>query len=161
MNQGVHERASQLLAQRRIDPLSRADQQWLTAHLAECDSCVAADARVNDALSALRTMQINIPRSLASRTQLRVRLRADELREHAPANRLIWLVAAMSWILGLATAPLVWRGFEWIGTQTGAPKPILQFGFVLWWGLPALLAAGIVLWKRDWRAGASSRGRDE
>jgi len=152
MNQSPHERASQLLAQRRIDRLSHEDEQWLAAHLAECDSCLAADARVNDALSALRTMQIDIPRNLAGRTQLRVRLRAEELREYAPANRLIWAVAAMSWILGLASAPLVWRGFEWIGTQTGAPKLVLQFGFVLWWGLPALLAAGIVLWKRDWRA---------
>ena len=152
MNQSLHERASQLLAQRRIDRLSREDEQWLAAHLAECDSCLAADARVNDALSALRTMQIDIPRNLTGRTQLRVRLRAEELRDYAPANRLIWAVAAMSWILGLASAPLVWRGFEWIGTQTGAPKLVLQFGFVLWWGLPALLAAGIVLWKRDWRA---------
>ena len=151
MNQDVHQRASQLLAERRIEPLSREDQLWLAAHLAECDSCAAADARTSEALSALRTMQINIPRNLASRTQLRVRLRAEELREHGPAGRLIWAVAAMSWILGLATAPLVWRGFEWIGTHTGAPKLVLQFGFVLWWGLPALLAAGIVLWKREWR----------
>lgn len=152
MNQDVHERASWLLAERRIEPLSREDQLWLAAHLAECDSCAAADARTSEALSALRTMQINIPRNLASRAQLRVRLRTEELREHGPAGRLIWAVAGMSWILGLATAPLVWRGFEWIGTHTGAPKLVLQFGFVLWWGLPALLAAGIVLWKREWRA---------
>jgi len=151
MNHDKHERASQLLAQRRIEPLSREDEQWLTAHLAECESCAAVDAQTSEALSALRTMQISVPRNLASRTQLRVRLRAEELREHAPASRLIWAVAAMSWILGLATAPLVWRGFEWIGVYTGAPKLILQFGFVLWWGLPALLAAGIVLWKREWR----------
>jgi hypothetical protein len=152
VNHDVHERASQLLTQRRIEPLSRENGQWLAAHLAECESCAAADARTSTALSALRTMQINVPRNLASRTQLRVRLRAEELREHGPANRLTWAVAAMSWILGLATAPLVWRGFEWIGAHTGTPKLVLQFGFVLWWGLPALLAAGIVLWKREWRA---------
>jgi predicted anti-sigma-YlaC factor YlaD len=151
MNHGLHQRASQLLAQRRIEPLSRQDEQWLAAHLAECESCATADSRIGEALSALRTMQIDLPHNLASRTQLRVRLRAEELREHAPASRLIWAVAAMSWILGLATAPFVWRGFEWIGTHTGAPKLVLQFGFVLWWGLPALLAAGIVLWQRDWR----------
>jgi hypothetical protein len=152
MHDSIHERANQLLAQRRIESLSRDDDQWLSAHLAECDSCTAADARVTEALSGLRTTQISVPRNLASRTQLRVRLRAEELREYGPASRLIWAVAAMSWILGLTTAPLVWRGFEWIGAHTGAPKLILQFGFVLWWGLPALLAAGIVLWQRDWRA---------
>jgi predicted anti-sigma-YlaC factor YlaD len=152
MNETTHQRANQLLAQRCIEPLSREDQHWLTAHLAECPSCSAADARMAGALTALRSMQINVPRNLAGRTQLRVRLRAEELREHAPANRLIWAVAAMSWILGLATAPMVWRGFAWLGEHTGAPKLILQLGFVLWWGLPALLAAGIVLWKREWRA---------
>jgi hypothetical protein len=96
-------------------------------------------------------MQITVPRNLAGRTQLRVRLRAEELREHSPASRLVWAVAAMSWILGLATAPLVWRGFAWLGEHTGAPKLALQLGFVLWWGLPALIAAGIVLWQREWR----------
>jgi len=140
------------MAWRLIEPLSREDERWLAAHLAGCEPCAMADARTGEALSALRAMQISVPRNLASRTQLRVRLRAEELREHGPANRLIWAVAAMSWMLGLATAPLVWRGFAWLGSETGAPKLVLQLGFVLWWGLPALLAAGIVLWKREWRA---------
>jgi predicted anti-sigma-YlaC factor YlaD len=152
MTLDVHERAAELLAQRRIETLAREDEQWLSVHLAECESCAAANTQMTDALSALRTMQISVPRNLASRTQLRVRLRAEELREHGPASRLIWAVAAMSWILGLATAPLIWSGFQWIGAHTGAPKLLLQFGFVLWWGLPALLAAGIVLWQREWRA---------
>jgi hypothetical protein len=152
MTRDVHERASQLLSQRRIESLSREDEQWLTAHLDECESCAAVDGRMSEALSTLRTMRISVPRNLAGRTQLRVRLRSEELREHGLASRLIWAVAAISWVLGLATAPLVWRGFEWIGAHTGAPKLILQFGFVLWWGLPALLAAGIVLWQRELRA---------
>jgi len=152
MPESLHQRAKQLTAWRLIEPLSREDEQWLSAHLAACEACAAADARTSEALSALRALQINVPRNLASRTQLRVRLRAEELREQGPASRLIWAVAAMSWILGLATAPLVWRGFAWLGSQTGTPKLVLQFGFVLWWGLPALLAAGIVLWKRESRA---------
>jgi hypothetical protein len=152
MRESIHRRADELMAWRRIEPLSREDEHWLAAHLAECEPCAAADARTSEALSAVRALQINLPRNLAARTQLRVRLRAEELREHGPASRLIWTVAAMSWILGLATAPLVWRGFAWLGSYTGAPKLVLQFGFVLWWGLPALLAAGIVLWKREWRA---------
>ena len=152
MLDSTHQRANELLAHRRIESLSREDEQWLAGHLSECKFCAAADARMSEALSTLRTMQINVPRTLASRTQLRIRLRAEELREHNPANRLIWAVAAMSWILGLATAPLVWSGFAWIGAHAGVPRLLLQFGFVLWWGLPALLAAGIVLWQREWRA---------
>jgi len=152
MNRDLHERASQLLAQGRIESLAPGDERWLSAHLADCEFCAAEAARTTEALSALRTVEITVPRDLAGRTQLRVRLRAEELRERGPASRLIWAVAAMSWILGLASAPLLWRGFEWIGAHTGAPKLVLQFGFVLWWGLPALLAAGIVLWQREWRA---------
>jgi len=152
MNQELHERASRLLAQRRIEPLSPEDQRWLSGHVAACEFCLAEDARTSEALSALRAMEIKVPGNLAGRTQLRIRLRAEELREHGPASRLIWAVAALSWILGLASAPLVWRGFSWIGAYTGAPKLVLQFGFALWWGLPALLAAGIVLWQRERRA---------
>jgi hypothetical protein len=151
MNGDVHERTARLLAERQVEALAREDEQWLAAHLAECADCAAQDAHVTDALSALRAMQINVPRSLAGRTQLRVRLRAEELRERGPANRLVWAVAAMSWVLGLATAPFVWRAFAWLGEHTGAPKLALQLGFVLWWGLPALIAAGIVLWQREWR----------
>ena len=152
MSADLHNRASQLLAKSHIEPLSREDAQWLSLHLAQCASCAELETRVSEALSALRTMQIQLPRNLASRTQLRVRLRAEELREHGPAGRLIWAVAGVSWILGLASAPLVWRGFEWIGSHTGAPRLLLQLGFVLWWGLPGLLAAGVVLWQREWRA---------
>jgi len=151
MDETIHQRAAQLLTERRIEPLSREDERWLAAHLAECQRCATGEERMTSALSALRTMQITVPRNLAGRTQLRVRLRAEELREHSPASRLVWAVAAMSWILGLATAPLVWRGFAWLGEHTGAPKLALQLGFVLWWGLPALIAAGIVLWQREWR----------
>ena len=152
MSESLHQRANELMAWRRIEPLTREDERWLAAHLADCEPCATADARTSEALSALRGMQINVPRNLAGRTQLRVRLRAEELREQGPACRLVWAVAAMSWILGLATAPFVWRGFAWLGSETGAPKLALQLGFVLWWGLPALLAAGIVLWKRGWRS---------
>lgn len=151
MNNPLHDRARGLLLRRRIEPLSPSEEQWLTAHFAECAACPAEEARLSDSLSALRSAHIDLPSDLASRTQFRVRLRAEELREHGPASRLIWAVAAMSWIFGLAAAPLVWRGFAWLGELTGAPKLALQFGFVLWWGLPALLASCIVLWQREWR----------
>jgi len=51
MNHDVHGRASQLLAQRRIESLSPGDERWLSTHLAECEFCAAADARLTEALS--------------------------------------------------------------------------------------------------------------
>jgi predicted anti-sigma-YlaC factor YlaD len=155
MSNDLHVRANELLARRRVEPLSRLDKVWLAAHLGECESCAAEDARMADALSALRGMPINLPRNLASRTQIRVRLRAEELRERGPANRLIWAVACMSWIFGLATAPLVWRGFEWLGGELHLPKLVWAAGVVLWWAVPALVATGIVLFGHKGRTGAA------
>jgi len=150
----LHQRANELLSRRLVEPLSREDDRWLAAHLAQCESCAAADAQTAGALSALRSMHISVPRNLAGRTQLRVRMRAAELREHGPANRLIWAVAVMSWIFGLATAPFVWRGFAWVGGELHLPKLVWMAGVVLWWVVPALVATGIVLLGHKGHAGA-------
>ena len=155
MDQTTHQRANELLTRRRVEGIPRQDENWLAAHLAQCESCAAADAQVAEGLSALRAMPIEVPRNLASRTQLRVRMRAQELREHGPANRLIWAVAVMSWIFGLATAPFVWRGFAWVGGELHLPRLVWVAGVVLWWVVPALVATGVVLLSHKSQAGAA------
>jgi predicted anti-sigma-YlaC factor YlaD len=151
----LHARAKHLIAQQHIEPVSPDDAHWLNAHLTECESCAAQQLQLLESLSTLRTMHIDLPRNLASRTQLRVRMRAEELREHSPVNRLIWAVAAMSWIFGLATAPLVWRGFAWLGSELHLPKLVWVTGVALWWAVPALVATGIILFGHRGHAGAS------
>lgn len=153
MSADLHARANDLLTRRRIEPLSREQDQWLASHLASCRSCAAKDDQMAEALSALRSIHVELPRNLASRAQLRVRLRAEELREHGPANRLVWAVAVMSWIFGLATAPLVWRGFAWLGGELHLPKLVWIAGVALWWIVPALVATGVVLLEQRGRAG--------
>jgi predicted anti-sigma-YlaC factor YlaD len=145
MNSDLHSRAQKLIAQRHIEPVSPEDAKWLNQHLAECESCAAQDLQLNESLSALRAMHLDLPRNLASRTQFRVRMRADELREKDPAKKFVWAIAAVSWGLGVATAPWVWHGIEWIGQTTGAPKLLLQAGFTLWWTVPPLIAAWAAL----------------
>lgn len=154
MSSDAHVRANELLGRRRVEALTKQDEQWVTAHLAECAACSAEDARMSEAIAALRGMPIAMPRNLASRTQLRVHLRAEELREHGPANRLVWAVAVVSWIFGLATAPFVWRGFEWLGGELHLPKLVWATGVVLWWAVPALVATGIVLFGHKGRTAA-------
>jgi hypothetical protein len=61
---------------------------------------------------------------------------------------LLWIIAAASWLLGIFSAPLVWRGFAWAGERANLPKTVLEFGFVLWWALPALIAVAVVLQQR-------------
>ena len=145
MTNELHIRAQKLIAQQIVESVSSDDARWLNAHLAECEACAAEQRQLRESLSALRAMHLDLPSNLASRTQFRVRMRAEELREKEPAKKLIWAIAAVSWVLGLATAPLVWRGVEWLGNTTGAPKLILQAGFVLWWSVPPLIAAWAAL----------------
>ena len=145
MTNDLHARAQKLIAQQHIEPVSSDDQRWLNAHLAECESCAVQQLQLRESISALRTIHLDVPRNLASRTQFRVRMRAEELREKEPAKKFIWAIAAVSWVLGLVTAPLVWHGVEWLGHTTGAPKLLLQAGFVLWWSVPPLIAAWAAL----------------
>ena len=145
MNENLHTRAMQLIAQQRVETISIDDQSWLAVHLAECDSCSAADAQTAQALAAFRNINVELPKNLAARTQLRVRLRAEELPERNPGRALLWAIAAVSWVLGLASAPLVWRGFAWLGSEFALPDLVWQAGVVLWWMVPGVVAVGAVI----------------
>ena len=145
MTNDLHVRAKNLIAQGWIEHVSSDDQRWLEAHLAECESCANQQRQLRESLSALRTMHLDLPANLASRTQFRVRMRAEELHEKEPATKFVWAIAAVSWALGVSTAPWVWRGIEWLGQETGAPKLLLQAGFVLWWSVPPMIAAWAAL----------------
>jgi hypothetical protein len=155
MSEQMHRRAMELIAKQRVESICSDDQLWLAQHLAGCPFCATENQRIYDALSALRTMNIDVPHNLASRTQFRVRLRAEELRERSSGTVLLWSIAAISWALGIATAPLVWRGFAWAGQELHLPKVVWITGVALWWAVPALVAIGIILFGHKSQAGAS------
>jgi len=140
-----HVRAKRLIAQERVEGISSNDSIWLKEHLHYCANCEKLAREVDEGLRSLRGFVIAVPRNLASQTQFRVRLRTQELREIEPRRRLIWFACAMSWALGVASAPYVWKAFEWIGRYTGTPKIVWQIGFGLWWAVPALVAATVIL----------------
>ena len=152
MNETLHSRAQQLIAQQRVEGVSAEDQVWLSAHLEECAACSALQSQTTQALSAFRSMNIDLPKNLAARTQLRVRMRAEELPAHNPGRFLLWAIAGVSWLLGLASAPLVWRGFEWLGGELGLPRIVWQIGVALWWLVPGVVATGAVLLQKWARA---------
>ena len=149
MSDSNHKRAEQLLAERRIEGISTDEQSWLAAHLSDCEACSALDADTGNALAALRSMNIDLPKNLASRTQLRVRMRAEELNEREPGRKLLWGLAGISWMLGVATAPFVWHGFEWAGNELGLPKIVWATGVALWWLVPGLLITGAVVMQKQ------------
>ena len=145
MSVDQHTRANQLIAQERVEGISPAEREWLTAHLQDCSRCAELARQTDQALRSMRTTAIPFPSGLASRTQFRVRLRAQELREREPKRRALWLACGVSWIFGVASAPYVWSLFQWFGQRTGLPKLVWEVGFGLWWTIPALFAAAVLL----------------
>lgn len=159
MSENLHQRAQQLFAQSLVEGLAPDDQTWLDAHLRECAACTREIASTRELLHALRTFPVSVPRDLAARAQLRVRLRAQESAEASTSNTLLWIITAASWLLGVLSAPLVWRGFAWAGAQLDLPKPVLELGFVLWWAVPALIAAAVVIHQRAASSATTGNGR--
>ena len=145
MTNKLHARAETLIAKERIEGISTAEQEWLGQHLRECTQCAERASATQQALRSLRTVSVPLPRELAARTQFRVRLRAQELQAREPRWRLIWAMCGASWVAGAATAPYVWRGLEWIGHRTGMPDLVWKMGFGVWWALPAIVAAAVLL----------------
>ena len=151
MNQESHARAKHLVSQERVESISQAERGWLTTHLQDCTRCAELARQTDEALRGLRTAATPIPRGLASRTQFRVRLRAQELREQAPRRRALWFACALSWAFGIASAPYVWRLFAWFGERAGVPKLVWELGFGLWWTIPPLFAAAVLLMENSRR----------
>jgi len=145
MSENVHDRALKLIAQARVEGITETNTAWLRSHVEECDSCAEHARRTDRALRQLRTATIPFPEGLASRTQFRVRLRAMELRQREPQRRMLWLTCAASWVFGVVSAPYVWSLLQWFGQRTGAPKLMLEIGFGLWWAIPALFAAIVLI----------------
>ena len=148
MSENVHERAKRLVAQERAEEISAAERVWLSEHLRGCEACSAEAQKLEEALATLRSFAVEVPRGLAARTQMRVQLRAMELREREPGRRVLWAIAGVSWALGIATGPWVWKLFAWAGGALGVPKPMWEVGVALWWALPALAAVSVVLFDR-------------
>ena len=157
MIENPHLRARQLFAQSLVEGLISADETWLYAHLRMCEACSRDAASTRELLSALRTVPVAVPRNLTARTQMRVRLRAQQAAQASDSNLALWIISAASWLLGVFSAPLVWRGLAWVGTRLNLPKPVLELGFVLWWAIPALIAVTAVIHQKAIGSGFAAR----
>ena len=164
MSEELHARAERLIAQESVEGISRAEQEWLRRHLAECGACAARASETEEAIRSVRGLSVAMPRTLASRTQMRVRLRAQQLQAYEPRWRMVWAACALSWTFGAVSAPYVWRGLEWIGHRMNLPDLVWKLGFGLWWALPAAVTALILLMtqgglnERSWQVRDLSEG---
>jgi hypothetical protein len=153
MNPETHGRAEKLIAQERVEGISQAEHDWLRAHLHDCTSCAEHARHTEHALRSLRTTSIPLPPGLASRTQFRVQLRLQELREREPKRRALWVACAVSWVFGIGSAPYVWRLFQWFGERSGVPKLVWELGFGLWWTIPAMFVLVVLLTEKVRQSG--------
>jgi len=159
MTDNLHIRAQKFFTQSLVEGLTHADQSWLDQHLRECAACARETASTQELLHAFRHVPVSVPRDLAARTQLHVRLRAQETARTSQGNFLLWVITGFSWLVGVLSAPLIWRGFAWVGSYLHVPKLAVEMGFVLWWAVPALFAVAAVLHQKGLNIGAS-RGRN-
>jgi anti-sigma factor RsiW len=144
MTEDIHERAIQLIDKMQVEGLSAEERGWLEAHLESCAQCQKRALETERALRALRSAAPRFDVSLVLKTQMRARIRARELTENVTRMRALWISCTLSWVLGVVSAPLLWRGFEWIGHRWAISRAVWMTGFALSWVAPAVVAAAVI-----------------
>lgn len=140
-----HASAARLILQEQVEGISAEEREWLDQHVEQCADCARLASHTAGALRSLRAVSIPLPAGLAGRAQLRVYLRAEERQERARDAWTMWVVCGIAWVLGILSALLIWRAFEWLGGLAGLPSLVWQVGFVVWWTVPALVAAIVLV----------------
>jgi hypothetical protein len=134
----------------RKDALPRGTR-WnsVEAHVNQCSGCKAFAAQV---IKADIVKQVNhrilAGQLLVRHTQLRVRQRAEEIREYRERMWPVWLSSAMAGVWGLASIPFVWQGAEWLGKNAQAPAYVWQPAAVLAWFMPMGLMTAFALYMK-------------
>jgi len=140
MTHDPHQQAQELIAC-RSDGLTGPQQTWLQAHLASCEGCREYATAAEDLVRALRSVPITADRSLVRATQLRARVRAQELQQQQTRYRLIAISCVLVTLSTALTTPVLWQGFAWLGAQVRLPDLVWQAGFITFWIAPALAVA--------------------
>ncbi len=149
MNGEDHGRAKQLIDAAAVEGITDSDRGWLDGHLEQCGECAAYAASFDRTVSEVRAVSFPVDPALVATARVRVRLRAHELRDQAARTRALWISCALSWVLGVISAPLLWRAFEWAGGHMGVPALVWQAGFATAWLLPAAVVATWLAWRRS------------
>lgn len=162
MMQDLHERARKLIAlsgagdrnqdQARgrnkdsdKDAADANEQIWLQSHLRDCAACRDYADAASQAISVLRSQPLAADSGLVRTTQMRVRVRALELRRQ---QERFWMVSLSCLLVGLSaavTTPLFWRAFEWVGVRAGVSNWVWQTGFTFFWIAPSLIVGAVMV----------------
>jgi predicted anti-sigma-YlaC factor YlaD len=142
---GQHERAQLMIALSGPEGLSGGEQSWLALHLESCPSCREFAEHLRETIRSLRGIPVTANGPLVSKTQMRVRQRAEELQRQ---QERLWVICACCAAMTLSTAVTtmaLWRGFAWMGQQARLSAPAWEGGFVVFSLMPAVLAGVLLL----------------
>lgn len=145
MNGNEHERAIDLITRRDIEGIEQADVVWLESHLAGCSECMGFAEALSGAEQALRTAPVMASAALVAATRARVHARAEKLREQQARMVLM----SVSFCLGVLTSTLTawawWKCGAWVAELLGLPAGIVEPGVILFWLLPAVAIAVLMV----------------
>lgn len=145
-SENLHERAQQLIDRKHVEGLPPEELRWLEDHLSTCEACAGRSASTKAALRSLKSVSVALPSDLAASAKLRVREEAARLKQRRARNLALIVGCAISWALGVASAPLVWRVCEWLGSTFALPRIVWIAGFACWWFVPAAAVGLVILW---------------
>ena len=146
MTNSEHERARELVLLRDVEGISDSDARWLASHLEGCAECSGFGEELAFAERALRSIPVTAPVALVSATQMRVRQRAAELRDHQARNFLIAISFCLGllWSAGAAFVGLKLSG--WLADKIHVAPWIIATGFIVFWLAPAIaIAVGLLV----------------
>jgi len=143
MTPNAHEEARNLIA--LGDSVSQAEYAGIRAHLDVCADCRQYAETAQQVARSMRAIPIAADRTLVRTTQMRVRARAEQLRQRRERLLLVTFSCALVAISSALSTAVVWKGFEWLGRWTQLPSPAWQAGFVLFWIAPTLAASLLFL----------------
>lgn len=141
MNDHQHERAIDLLTRRDVEGIGDGDSRWLEMHLQECEQCASFDRALSGAEHALRSFNVMASASLVESTRSRVHARAQQLREHQSRMALIGISFCLGVVTSTLTAWVWWKTGAWVAERLGLPSGIVEPGVLLFWLLPAIVIA--------------------
>lgn len=145
MNGNEHERATDLLIRRDGDEIPETDGRWLESHLAACQDCAAFELAMSGAEQAIRSVTVMASASLVHSTQVRVHARAQQLREQESRMVLMGVSFCLGVLVSTLTAWVWWKCGAWVAQALGLPSGIVEPGVLLFWLLPAIAIAVLMV----------------
>ena len=145
MSNHEHERAIDIITRQGVDDVAARDTAWLESHLAQCSECGEYAALVGSTGQLLRAVAVTASPALVATTQARVRARAAHLREHQARVVLIAVSFCIGALSSTASAWLWWKVGGWVAERIGLPSSYVAPGVLLFWLLPAIVIAVLML----------------